>query len=321
MWASAYENTVAVPLFRAMFDLVLPKKLGFKVTPKGIGADESSFDFTSSRFSLVAAVITLIAILKGLWEFHFFGIEKDAYFFNLAWACVNLLLLTTALIVAYERPRIAHRKRIRKSLPVILRGAEFEFAGTTHDIDFSGLSIAADETPKIPRELFVVLGDGDRIGMKGRLTFFDSDGRGARIGIDFEDISVEHRHWILLNVFCDPATWIANGRSRSNVAMCLQFIRGLLRVFRFHRPLRRTQPRKRCFRFMRIDVDDETRLMFVTNSSAAGYGGYVLALRGAADAPSYTVAYTRRIAPLLYRIGLAVQHSEGNVKPGALQHA
>ena len=68
-------------------------------------------------------------------------------------------------------------------------------------------------------------------------------------------------------------------------------------------------------------MDGEARLMLVTNSSVAGCGGFVLALRQTTDVVSHTVAYTRRIAPFLYRIGLAVQHTEDHVKPGALKHA
>ena len=78
-----------------MFDLLLPKKLGFKVTPKGLMTHRRSFDWRSSASLLAVTAITLAAMAKGLWEFWYFGIEKDAYFFNLSWAGVNLIGLIT----------------------------------------------------------------------------------------------------------------------------------------------------------------------------------------------------------------------------------
>ena len=46
---------------------------------------------------------------RALWEFHRFGIERDAYFFNLAWAGYNLLFLLGALMLAWERPQRRER--------------------------------------------------------------------------------------------------------------------------------------------------------------------------------------------------------------------
>jgi cellulose synthase (UDP-forming) len=83
-----------------MFDLLLPKRVGFKVTPKGLTSTRRTFDLSSSKGLVFATVLTLVAIIKGLAEFFYFGIEKDAYFFNLSWASLNLLFLLAGLLVA-----------------------------------------------------------------------------------------------------------------------------------------------------------------------------------------------------------------------------
>jgi cellulose synthase (UDP-forming) len=77
-WASVYEAAVSFQLFRSMFDLFLPTRLGFKVTPKGLRSHRRTFDFNSATLTLVAAGITLVAIAKGLWAVFYFGIEQDA---------------------------------------------------------------------------------------------------------------------------------------------------------------------------------------------------------------------------------------------------
>ncbi len=91
LWGSFYENAVSAPLARSMIDLFLPKSLSFAVTPKGIVTQKARFDWRSAKWTLLVTAVTAFAIAKGLWEFNVFGIEKDAYFFNLAWASYNLL--------------------------------------------------------------------------------------------------------------------------------------------------------------------------------------------------------------------------------------
>src|SRR2546430_15723635 len=80
LWSGLQEWVVTLPLLVAMVDVFLPKRLGFQVTPKGIQSQARSFDWASGGLTVGAAAITLLAILKGLGEFFWFGIEKDAYF-------------------------------------------------------------------------------------------------------------------------------------------------------------------------------------------------------------------------------------------------
>ena len=47
-----------------------------------------------------------------------FGIEQDAYFFNMIWASYNLLFMVGALLVAWERPQRRADERVRCEVPV-----------------------------------------------------------------------------------------------------------------------------------------------------------------------------------------------------------
>ncbi|GIW54698.1 MAG: hypothetical protein KatS3mg082_1102 [Nitrospiraceae bacterium] len=58
LWASLYEMPVSFPLFRSMFDLLLPKRLGFKVTPKGLTSDRRKFAWGSAKGLVFATGIT-----------------------------------------------------------------------------------------------------------------------------------------------------------------------------------------------------------------------------------------------------------------------
>jgi cellulose synthase (UDP-forming) len=104
---------VSAPLARSVFDLLLPKSLGFHATPKGIVTSRRRFDWRSALWTLVIAGVTGFALAKGAWEFAAFGIERDAYFFNMIWAGYNLLVLLGALMVAWERPQRRREDRVR----------------------------------------------------------------------------------------------------------------------------------------------------------------------------------------------------------------
>ena len=47
LWGTLYETAVSFTLVRAMIDLLLPARLGFKVTPKGVVSDRRRFDLVS----------------------------------------------------------------------------------------------------------------------------------------------------------------------------------------------------------------------------------------------------------------------------------
>ena len=113
-------------VMRATFDLLLPKSLGFKVTPKGIVSERRRFDVSSSRLTLAAAAIAAVAL--SAFELVAFGIEVEAYAFNPFWAGANLAAILAALVAAWERRsargrasgpprRCGWRGRTSRSLP------------------------------------------------------------------------------------------------------------------------------------------------------------------------------------------------------------
>jgi cellulose synthase (UDP-forming) len=316
IWASAYENTVSAALFRGMFDLILPKKLSFKVTPKGISSDVSRFDYRSSKYSIIILAITLVAILKGMAEYHYFQIEKDAYFFNLVWASINLLLLITPLVIAREHPRHPYQNRIRKNLPVRLDAPGFTTSCETFDIDLSGFSIPYDEQIDIPPEVEVRLCGKDELSMTARCSFYDKDERGRkRIGFDFVVPDKSQRQWLLRYVHCDPATWEASmaNRSKSNTVMIFHFFNGLLKSLRRPQELRRMQPRDRVLRIREVNISGEARWAVITDQSLFGLGAYVFGRLPASDTvqietldelTEYRIIYARQKFPGCQRLGL-----------------
>lgn len=316
VWASAYENTISAALFRGIFDLLLPKKLAFKVTPKGISSDSSRFDFASSRYSILVFAITLVAIIKGLFEFNYFGIEKDAYFFNLAWATVNLLLLITPLIIAREHPRYPYQNRIRKRLPVSINALGFAARGETFDIDATGFSMLYPQQAVVPEQVGVCLGQDSTLSIIARPSFFDRDDRGQqRIGFDFVDTDQATRRWILKNVHCDAETWVESmeKRTRSNLLMVMYFFSGLWKSLWRPQEMRRMQPRDRTLRLAQLHYSKQAHWGLITDQSICGLRVFCLGRKPVSGMLQIEVArqsvdcklvHASRKLPGVWRLGL-----------------
>ncbi|MBY0400769.1 glycosyltransferase, partial [Myxococcota bacterium] len=163
-WGSFYESAVSAPLARSIFDLLLPKSLGFQVTPKGITSQTRVFDWGSARWTLVLAGIMAFAMLKGAVELAAFGVERDAYFFNLAWSGLNLLFLVGGLMIAWERPQRREEERVTRAIPVrIFGGGDVgdprpAVEAWTVDVGIGGCAIALDRAVELPPRFEIELG-------------------------------------------------------------------------------------------------------------------------------------------------------------------
>lgn len=260
LWASVYEMAVSFPLLRSMFDLLLPKRLGFKVTPKGVLSDRRSFDWASSRGLLIAAAITLAAIVKGVAEFFVFGIEKDAYFFNLGWASFNLFFLLLALLVAWEKPQRRAEERIAKCVPIELKAEDFSLRARTFDISLSGVSCVLDTREPIPRLVTIVMHDAHPITCRARLVYHEpTSGRSSRAAFAWLDLDPDRRNKMILNLFADPNTWerAHATNTRSNFVMAWHLALGLVRAIRPVRRLRRMSIRRRDWGILPIRIGDD----------------------------------------------------------------
>ncbi|MGA1869818.1 MAG: glycosyl hydrolase family 8 [bacterium] len=272
-WGVTYENAVCFPLFLSIFELVLPRTLAFKVTPKGITSDERKFDFSSSWITLIAAAITLFGIVKGIVEFNYFGIEKDAYFFNLGWAIYNLIYLLVALLVAWERPQKRQSERINMQVPFKLRAKDFFLEGTLHDISLTGASFVSECEVCIPPSATLELFDNNSLTIAVRRIYQDRRGSGkVRCGLSFTDLDPKTQNDLLLRTFAAPQTW-QNAHvehTRSNVMMGYFFFRGIISCFLPTMALKRKEIRHPQLRLKRLYINGTWIPALMRNRSADG---------------------------------------------------
>ena len=275
LWSSTYEATVAFPLFRSMFDLFLPKRLGFKVTPKGLISERRTFDWRSSFSLLAATALTVGAIGKGLWEFWFFGIEKDAYFFNLSWAGANLVTLLVGVGMAWERPQRRGEERITRSFVCTAAAPGFRFAGVTNDVSLTGVSFYTAPMDRVPGEFDLTLQGRTPLICRARVVYHETvPGGRVRCGAALLGIGEEHRRWLVTNLFGDPATWTGTHetRVRSPLLMAGHLFAGLWRSTQPSVTRRRKSPRRRCLQPVIVRVGRQARRGLVRDRSFNGMG-------------------------------------------------
>jgi cellulose synthase (UDP-forming) len=316
-WSSTYEATVAFPLFRSMFDLFLPSRMGFKVTPKGLVSQHRSFDWRTSMSLLVATGVTIAAMAKGIWEFWFFGIEKDAYFFNLSWAGFNLLTLLVGLSMAWERPQRRGAERIQKPMRLDVRGEGIEHHGITRDVSLSGLAFATGSTEPIPDEIDVTLHGSTPMSWRARVVYHEALPSGEiRCGAVFVSSNERQRRWLVLNLFADPSTWhrAHEGRVRNPFLMAAHLFVGLWRSMRPTVTRRRRTVRRRCLRPVTLTCGGQSRLAILRDRSPYGLGLILFGNPLPSDA-SWVVGgsgspfgplYHRRRLPGVWRVGMRI---------------
>jgi len=315
LWSTVYESAVCFPLFRSMFDLVLPKRLGFKVTPKGLVSHRRSFDWRSSAGLLAATTITLVAIGKGLWEFWYFGIEKDAYFFNLSWAAFNLIGLSAGLLMAWEQPQRRAEERIRKAIPLRLQTDGYSLDGLSRDVSLTGLSLETARPDSIPSIVNLTFHTIPPFTCQSRVVYHEHLAGRARCGLAFVDLNEEQRRAMVLTIFADPATWAAAHQTRihSRLLMAGHLLAGLWRSFTPLQTRRRKNPRIGLCRPVTIQVQDHRRTVLLRNRSAGGIGLLVFGpplpsnvewtIQDATGSVRYRPCYSTRVAPGIWRFG------------------
>jgi cellulose synthase (UDP-forming) len=315
LWGSVYECAVAFPLARAMLDLLLPKRLGFKVTPKGLTSDRRRFDVRSSRLTLAAAALAAVALAKGGYELVTYGIEVEAYAFNLSWAGANLVALLAALLVAWERPQRRGDERVSRRLRVRLAG--YDGPAETVDLSGTGACLLLSSNAPLAPEVELSFDSPEPLRIRARVVWREHVGREERAGLAFVGIDAAARRALVRIAYSADGAFAGahERRARTQLGMAARLLAGIVRSLLPLRPRRRLSTRRRALRPVSfVAAGARTRALQVDASP----GGIGLVFLGAAPdlaAPlpvlsragvRWTrVAHARRILPGLWRVGLA----------------
>lgn len=232
VWGTVFEYSLAFPLMRGMLDLLLPKSLAFKVTPKGITTSRRVFDFESSQLTLLALVVCLAAICKGWMEFSYFGIERDAYFLNLLWATSNAFFLGVGVWLAWERPQRRREHRVFCHMHGTIEAESGDVIPVVFkDISAGGARITRPRN--LPERGVIKIPDLENLFLryetvkKGAYRWYQ---KSARLRFDADTHQEENERF--LKIFSLPTIWETRFKqsTRSETISVMLFFRGLVGV-------------------------------------------------------------------------------------------
>lgn len=209
LWASVYESVlswyITIPTTMA---LINPRLGKFNVTPKGGLIEKSYFDWKISKPFLILLMLNLLGFMLGLCRLLWWNAyESDVVILNLFWTSLNLITLGTAVGVAYEERQVRESHRVPVELPATLylsNGNSLHCS--TVDYSFGGLGIKLPHDEKLPigQLLSVALVRGDEeFSFPARVAVC----AGRRVGLKFEDLSVETEARLVQCTFARADAW------------------------------------------------------------------------------------------------------------------
>jgi cellulose synthase (UDP-forming) len=202
-WAHIYETALAPYLaFSAISELFFSNKIKFSVTPKDGKQKQNYFAFKVALPHLILAAISLTAFGFGI--YHLLtdvNYMIPVYLVNLLWLIYNLLGITAAILVCFEKQRFrsAERFTIQDQVKVSLQNGEGFPAEvidiSTHACAFEPLHPIENPDRLVGQEIKLLFLKGN-FEIKG--TVFRSRAWGKRIIVNFNEESTYH-HTLLVN--------------------------------------------------------------------------------------------------------------------------
>ncbi len=250
-WNEIYEFAMSFQAGIVTFLALINPNLGsFNVTDKGVSVTKRTFDWESARALVVVTVLVVAALLVvPLWLVRR-PEDTEAVLINAFWAVFNLILLVSALLVAFEQPQLRVAHRLDRKLPATLYSPDQTLTGTTVDISETGCRVSLDSWPNLPDEVELELrGDfGARAFINGRIVrAVPSSENQTILAIDFVDLTPAQRDALSIVIYSDVWEWYSQHRQDVDRPLdSFRFIAtSIMRSFRPARPATSQRMRKK----------------------------------------------------------------------------
>ncbi|MFM2431881.1 MAG: hypothetical protein RLZZ511_3094, partial [Cyanobacteriota bacterium] len=168
-WNEIYEFAMSFQAGVVTFLALVNPKLGsFNVTDKGLIVTKRSFDWTSSRGLVFAGALVAASIMAVPFWAILRPESMEAVLVNVFWSIFNLLLIVSALLVAFEQPQLRRSHRLDRKLNVLLYSDDQTIEGRTINVSETGCQVVIDSWTDLLDEVDLeLIGDfGARAFMK-----------------------------------------------------------------------------------------------------------------------------------------------------------
>jgi cellulose synthase (UDP-forming) len=215
-WNEIYEFAMSFQAGVVTFLALVNPKLGsFNVTDKGLIVTKRSFDWTSSRGLVFAGALVAASIMAVPFWAILRPESMEAVLVNVFWSIFNLLLIVSALLVAFEQPQLRRSHRLDRKLNVLLYSDDQTIEGRTINVSETGCQVVIDSWTDLLDEVDLeLIGDfGARAFMKAQvIRATPMDETEILLSLDFVDPTQAQLDALNLVIYSDVDEWYSQRR-------------------------------------------------------------------------------------------------------------
>jgi cellulose synthase (UDP-forming) len=215
-WNEIYEFAMS---FQAgivtMMALINPSLGSFNVTDKGLTVTERNFDWESTKGLLIVAGLVVIALLAVPFLLINRPEDREAIWVNAFWGTFNLILMVSAILVAFEQPQLRTFHRLQRKLQVTIYAPGQILKGKTEDISESGCRLTVDSWTNLPDEIEIeIMGDfGARAILNAKIRRATPlNETQVELAVDFLELSQPQKDALAIVIYSDVREWYSQNR-------------------------------------------------------------------------------------------------------------
>ncbi|KAM3089712.1 UDP-forming cellulose synthase catalytic subunit [Phormidesmis sp. 146-35] len=215
-WNEIYEFAMS---FHAglvtLLALINPKLGSFNVTDKGLSVTKRSFDWGSARGLVMTGVLVAAAIAAVPFWLILRPQDSEAVLVNLVWSIFNLILIASAILVAFEQPQLRRAHRLDRKLSALLYSDDRTLRGTTANVSETGCQLILDSWSDLVNEVEIeLIGDyGARAFVTGQIIrIVPINESQSMLSIEFINLTRSQLDAISVVIYSDVREWYSQQR-------------------------------------------------------------------------------------------------------------
>ncbi len=258
-WNEIYEFAMS---FQAgivtMLALFNPKLGKFNVTDKGMTVTKRSFDWSSSKgLAIVGAFV--MASLAAVPFWLIISPEKaESVLVNMVWSIFNIVLIVSALLVAFEQPQLRKAHRLERRLSAIVKSDRQTQQGITLNISETGCQVVLNAWSDLADEIDLeFIGDyGAKAQVRGQIIRVAPMDSQSLLSIEFLPMTRSQTDALNVVIYSDVREWYSQTREKMDDPMeSFGFL-----ATSMQRAFRKLQPQERATTAIRKDIQTAVQI-------------------------------------------------------------
>jgi cellulose synthase (UDP-forming) len=220
--SDVYSLVLAFPLAITVFKVMLnPFGKGFKVTPKGEISDRYSFNWQLALPLIAMFIVTAISLWMNLGTYLIMGTWEPSMPVEVAeqlkgigigwfWSAYNLLMLSIALLILVDVPRLSPYEWYELRRTVRLQVGDQTLWGITTALSEIGVEVELSQLNCLEKNemtsVHVKLME-EALSLAGHITNIDQNAKFPVVRVLFEAMSLNQQKGLIKLLYCRPGQW------------------------------------------------------------------------------------------------------------------